>query len=622
MRRMDVAPDSGATSDMAVTASSAVELQLRREVLALTVSRAAPVALAMWLIFSTIAWLGWNAGIGWPTVALFVAATVSAGWRLAVVRARRRAPEPDLSTLRNIEFLVQANMLFAGLMWAFASITIYPRLDPSAALVYLSFQFVAVAFAALFSSVIKRGFAMITVPSIAALLVVMLVNRGADAALEIVLVAVYAAIMTLASRSFRHMTLLALRRGLEMHEKNIALGRAIAAAQASAAAKTRFLATMSHELRTPMAGLLGALDLLHHARLSDTERRVLDMARTSGTGLLNVINDVLDYAKVDSSQIAIRSATVSPRELLESVAGLFTLSAVAKGLLVTVDVAPGVPEWVQADGHRLRQVLSNIVGNAVKFTERGTIDVRARPAPEGLRFEIQDTGFGIAREDLGKLFQPFQQLDERGDRSYGGTGLGLAISQRLVQAMGGTIEVNSVPEQGTCFGFTLALPAAMAPATSAHEQPQQPTTWVQFAGHVLLVDDNEVNRYLAVQMLGMHGLSVIEARDGVEALEQLRARSFDLVLMDCEMPRKNGYNTVAEWREQETRAGAPRVPVLAISANVMPEHLERAIACGMDEVLTKPFGLEQLSQALARWLVDTKTARPTPRSPMGVPLEP
>jgi signal transduction histidine kinase/ActR/RegA family two-component response regulator len=493
-------------------------------------------------------------------------------------------------------------MLFAGLMWAFAAITIYPWLDPRGALVYLACQFVAVAFAALFSSVIKHGSSLITAPAIGALLIVMIAYRGADAVLLIGTVAMYGVIMMLASRTFRQTTLLALSSGLEMREKNAKLAQAMAAAQASAAAKTRFLATMSHELRTPMTGLLGALDLLGHASLTDAERRVLEMAGISGTGLLNVLNDVLDYSKFDSGQIAIRNAAVSPQELLESVAGLFKLTAVTKGLSLTVHVESAVPQWVLADGHRLRQVLLNIVGNAVKFTERGSVDVHARRAPEGLRFEVRDTGPGIASEDIGKLFEPFQQLNERGDRTHGGTGLGLAISERLVHAMGGSIDVQSVPEQGTCFGFTLALPATDAPAARASVQRLQATPRTQFEGRVLLAEDNEVNRYLAVQMLAMYGLSVIEACDGFEALEQFRSHHFDLVLMDCEMPRKNGYDAVCELRELEARAGSRRVTVLAISANVMPEHVQRALACGMDEVLAKPFSLEELGQALTRWL--------------------
>jgi CheY-like chemotaxis protein len=351
-----------------------------------------------------------------------------------------------------------------------------------------------------------------------------------------------------------------------------------------------------------MNGLLGALELLGQAPLAQAQQRLVDIARSSGSGLLAVLNDVLDYAKLDADQVAIRPQPTELRALVASVVALFSAPAHAKRLVLRGQVDDTVPPWVQADTQRLRQVLLNLVGNAVKFTDTGEIALRVGPADGGLRFEVRDTGIGIEPQACKQLFEPFLQVHDGSDRSHGGTGLGLAISQRLVRAMGGDIAVDSTLGAGSCFGFTLALPLAQAPVAEA---PVDTTTLglpPAAARCVLLAEDNDVNRVLAVELLKVLDVDVVVAVDGLQALDRLHQGGIDMVLMDCQMPRLDGYEATRQWRAHEQAAGLPRLPVVALTANVMSEDIERTRQSGMDDLLGKPYTVEQLRAVLRRWL--------------------
>jgi CheY-like chemotaxis protein len=230
------------------------------------------------------------------------------------------------------------------------------------------------------------------------------------------------------------------------------------------------------------------------------------------------------------------------------------------------------------------------------------VSVNVSVVPEGLRFEVSDTGIGISAVSLGELFEPFHQVHADNDRSHGGTGLGLAISQRLVQAMGGLIDVRSVPGAGACFGFSLRLQETEVPESALEAALRPALQLPRLHGRVLLVEDNEVNRMLAIELLQMLHVDVAVAENGVQALDLLAQGACDLVLMDCQMPGIDGYETTRQWRLQEAEHGRPRLPVLALTANVMTEDLDRARAAGMDDFLGKPYTVEQLAAMLQRWL--------------------
>jgi CheY-like chemotaxis protein len=302
-------------------------------------------------------------------------------------------------------------------------------------------------------------------------------------------------------------------------------------------------------------------------------------------------------------------APMSLHVMAVSVITLFRANAESKGLELTLDIGPDVDDWVICDAQRLKQVLLNLVGNAIKFTERGSVSLRLdrRPAPDGwagVCFEIRDTGIGIADDAVDSLFQPFHQIDGTRSRRRGGTGLGLAISQRIVEAMGGRIEVKSRLGVGSRFRYSLSLKSDEA---GVHAPPPDSVMGgldgdAGLSGCVLVVEDNEVNRMIAREVLMSLGLRVVEASDGKQALELIAVESIDLVLMDCQMPVMDGYAATQEIRGREKRLGLPRLPVLALTANAFDEDAVRSREAGMDAHLAKPYTRDQLHEILKGWL--------------------
>jgi signal transduction histidine kinase/CheY-like chemotaxis protein len=586
-----------------LTDSRDADLQARCEALGFAITQSRSAVPGLWMVMVCVSYMGFDAGLRWQPALFMACGIVSGLWRM------RKLPDfdvPDDALLRVVvraERHVQAAMLFSGVTWCFASTVMYPHFS---VLHGFMFQFIVlsnVAAAAFLSSTIQHCFVLLAVPSLAPVFGWILYREHGGTAMLALLIPVYLLVMFRASQRLRAITLLAFRRGHEMAQTNLALRRAMDDAEAGVRAKTRFLATMSHELRTPLAGLLTALELVARDRLDPAQRRLVDVARGAGEGLLGVLNDVLDFAKIDADQMSLHARPTDLRGMTASVLDLFTASAEAKGLCLRSVLDPALPACVLVDAQRLRQVLINLVGNALKFTERGEVLLRLRRTPEGLRFEVQDTGIGIDPAVAAQLFQPFRQVHEDSDRQYGGTGLGLAISQRLVQAMGGTIDVVSQGGEGACFGFTLALPTAPAPAVvPVKEAATEATPPLALSGRVLVVEDNAVNRMLAVELLDTLQLQVQEAEDGVQALQQLPLGGIDLVLMDCQMPGIDGFEATRRWRAREQAEGRRRLPVLAVTASVEPEDLERVRAAGMDDVLGKPYTVTQLAQMLSRWL--------------------
>ncbi|MDD5199544.1 MAG: ATP-binding protein [Terrimicrobiaceae bacterium] len=372
------------------------------------------------------------------------------------------------------------------------------------------------------------------------------------------------------------------------------------AAENASRAKGDFLAMMSHEIRTPLNGVLGFADLLAGTPLDPRQSEYLQTLRDSGSILLHVLNDILDYSKIESGKLAIDSLPAALRDIIESSVRTFRATAASKHLELTCEVATEAPAIVVVDAQRLRQVLSNLISNAVKFTLAGSVRVRVEPVGESdaagrvrLRFTVADTGPGIPAEDLSRLFEPFEQLDASMARRFGGTGLGLAIVHRLVGMLGGEISAISPPGAGTVFTFDLLL--AQDAALAADNRAASPSGAAGARSlSILLVDDHAVNRRLAGLMLERLGYSPDEAADGEQAVEFASRQAYDVVLMDIQMPGMDGYEAARRIHEI-----SPASQIVALTAHAMPADRKQSAAHGMCGHLTKPVRIDDLRAALA-----------------------
>ena len=390
------------------------------------------------------------------------------------------------------------------------------------------------------------------------------------------------------------------------------------AAEAANRAKSRFLATMSHEIRTPMNGVLGMAQLLLLPGIGERER--VDYARTivsSGQTLLALLNDILDLSRVEAGNLQLEAIAVQPLALIVQAETLFSEQARHAGLAIQCQWAGAPDACYLGDPHRLRQMLADLVSNAIKFTRHGHIRIEASEigrSEQGalLEFVVSDTGVGIAPDKLSLLFQSFSQTDTSTTREFGGSGLGLSIVRKLADLMGGGVGVHSEPGLGSRFWFYVRL--ALAPQGSNPAQTvSQPAANVgveaalpQFAGHVLVAEDNPTNQMVIQTLLGKHGLQVTLAGDGQQALEALKALQpaapFDLVLMDLQMPVMDGCSATRHLRAWEAQTGCPRLPVVALTAGAFEEDRQHCLDAGMDDVLTKPVAMDQLQAALAHWV--------------------
>ncbi len=401
-----------------------------------------------------------------------------------------------------------------------------------------------------------------------------------------------------------------LERTLQLRQEVEARKLAQLAAEEGNRAKSSFLANMSHEIRTPLSGVIGLAGLLLETPITDKARRYAEMILTSGKSLLAILNDILDFSRIEAGKLAVESILFSMQEVIGNLINIFIPLAAEKGIALHATIDPELPTTLLGDPKRLAQVISNLMNNAVKFTAAGDIHLsvwvrRRTTADAELEISVQDTGIGITEEELSRLFTAFSQADSSTTRRFGGSGLGLAICKQLVEFMGGTLNTKSTPGKGSLFTVVLSLPIASGiRLTDLQRHPEMPIGL--FAGvRALVVEDHAINREIILTLLRRAGIEVDIAINGREAVESVRAQDYDILFMDIQMPEMDGFTATRQIRNLD-REGVDRLPILALSSYALAGDRKKSLAAGMNDHLIKPIDPDTLDAALRQWLPPEK----------------